>query len=103
MGGVARSEPRFPQALGADLAGRRPHARVFRRRIKRYAEDQRGDLAYLLFCHPQADNVLVGGMTLANIRRGCRPDRQPRILDGGGLCPARIMTAAVAAVVPFGS
>ena len=33
----------------------------FRRRIKRYGEDQRCDLAYALFIFRKQDNVLVGG------------------------------------------
>ena len=43
----------------------------FRRRIKRYSEDQRGDLAYPFFIFRRDDNALVGGLTLANVRRGC--------------------------------
>src|SRR6516165_5438503 len=43
----------------------------FRRRIRRYAEDQRCDLAYPFFVFRQEDNALVGGLTLANVRRGC--------------------------------
>src|ERR1700739_3543392 len=43
----------------------------FRRGIKRYFEDQRGDLAYPFFIFRRSDNVLVGGLTLANVRRGC--------------------------------
>src|SRR5437016_9595340 len=43
----------------------------FRRRIKRYFEDQRSDLAYPFFVFRRSDNLLVGGLTLSNIRRGC--------------------------------
>src|ERR1700746_2649763 len=43
----------------------------FRRRIKRYFEDQRGDLAYPFFIFRKSDDILVGGLTLANVRRGC--------------------------------
>ena len=43
----------------------------FRRRIKRYSEDQRSDLAYPFFIFRRSDGALVGGLTLANIRRGC--------------------------------
>src|SRR6266850_1695098 len=43
---------------------------AFRRRLKRYAEDQHSDLAYAFFLFRQADDALVGGLTLANIRRG---------------------------------
>src|SRR5215469_12306443 len=43
---------------------------AFRRRLKRYAEDQRGDLAYAFLIFRNDDNAMVGGLTLANIRRG---------------------------------
>ena len=43
---------------------------AFRRRIRRYAEDQRSDQAYPFFIFRKSDNALVGGLTLANIRRG---------------------------------
>src|SRR3979490_1319278 len=38
----------------------------FRRRIKRYSEDQRSDLAYAFFILRKQDNGLVGRLTLAN-------------------------------------
>src|SRR3990172_5942369 len=43
---------------------------AFRRRLKRYADDQRSDLAYVFMIFRNNDNALVGGLTLANIRRG---------------------------------
>ena len=43
---------------------------AFRRRLKRYAEDQHADQAYSFFIFRKADNVLVGGITVANVRRG---------------------------------
>ena len=43
----------------------------FRRRMKRYSEDQRSDLAYPFFIFRKTDGILVGGLTLANVRRGC--------------------------------
>src|SRR5215468_8221622 len=42
----------------------------FRRRVKRYSEDPRSDLAYAFFVFRKPYTVLVGGLTLANIRRG---------------------------------
>ena len=42
----------------------------FRRRLKRYAEDMRGDLAYPFLLFRKADKALLGGLTLTNIRRG---------------------------------
>ncbi len=43
----------------------------FRRRIRRYAEDQRAISPIRSSFSATSDNVLVGGLTLANIRRGC--------------------------------
>ncbi len=43
---------------------------AFRRRLKRYADDQRSDLAYAFLIFRASDNAMVGGLTLANIRRG---------------------------------
>ena len=38
--------------------------------LRRYTEDVRADLAYAFLIFRSDDNVLVGGLTLANIRRG---------------------------------
>ena len=43
---------------------------AFRRRIKRYAEDLRSDRVTRFVIARCADGALVGGLTLANIRRG---------------------------------
>jgi len=43
---------------------------AFRRRLRRYAEDQRNDLAYAFLIFRGQDQALVGGLTLANVRRG---------------------------------
>lgn len=42
----------------------------YRRRLRRYAEDMAADRAYPFLIFRQADDVLVGGVTLANVRRG---------------------------------
>jgi ribosomal-protein-alanine N-acetyltransferase len=73
----------------------------FRRRIKRYSEDQRGDLAYAFFVFRKRDNVLVGGLTLANIRRGCAQAASLGYWMGAPYARAGHMTAAVNAVVSF--
>lgn len=73
----------------------------FRRRIKRYSEDQRGDLAYAFFVFRKRDNVLVGGLTLANMRRGCAQAASLGYWMGAPYARAGHMTAAVNAVVPF--
>src|SRR5690349_22948356 len=43
---------------------------AFRRRLRRYAEDQRSDQSYAFFIFCSSDQVLLGGLTLANVRRG---------------------------------
>ena len=73
----------------------------FRRRLKRYAEDWRTDQSYAFFIFRKEDNVLVGGLTLASVRRG--------VAQAGslGYCMRATsvrrghMTAAVKAVLPF--
>jgi ribosomal-protein-alanine N-acetyltransferase len=73
----------------------------FRRRIKRYSEDQRSDLAYPLFIFRKSDGVLVGGLTLANIRRGCAQAGNLGYWMGASYAGKGHMTGAVAAVLPF--
>jgi [ribosomal protein S5]-alanine N-acetyltransferase len=74
---------------------------AFRRRIRRYAEDQRGDLAYPFFIFRKADSVLVGGLTLANIRRGCAQAASLGYWMGAVYAGQGYMTAAVATILPF--
>ena len=73
----------------------------FRRRIKRYSEDQRGDLAYAFFIFRKEDDALLGGVTLANIRRGCAQAVSLGYWIGAPHARRGHMTAAVKAVVPF--
>jgi ribosomal-protein-alanine N-acetyltransferase len=73
----------------------------FRRRIKRYFEDQRSDLAYPFFIFRKSDNALVGGLTLANVRRGCAQAGSLGYWMGAGFAGRGHMTAAVRAVFPF--
>jgi len=73
----------------------------YRRRIKRYSEDQRGDLAYPFFIFRRNDNALVGGLTLANVRRGCAQACTLGYWIGERYARHGYMTAAVRAVAPF--
>jgi ribosomal-protein-alanine N-acetyltransferase len=43
---------------------------AFRRRLRRYQREIRNDLAYPFLVFRKADNVLIGGCTLTNVRRG---------------------------------
>jgi ribosomal-protein-alanine N-acetyltransferase len=73
----------------------------YRRRIRRYAEDQRSDLAYPFFVFRKSDNALLGGLTLANIRRGCAQAGNLGYWMGAAHSRQGYMTAAVKLVIPF--
>jgi ribosomal-protein-alanine N-acetyltransferase len=74
---------------------------AFRRRLKRYADDQRSDLAYAFMIFRSDDNALVGGLTLANIRRGVAQAGSIGYWVGAPFTRKGYMTAAVRALVPF--
>jgi ribosomal-protein-alanine N-acetyltransferase len=74
---------------------------AFRRRLRRYAEDQRNDLAYSFLIFQSGDNALVGGITLANIRRGVAQAASVGYWIGAPFARQGYMTAAVRALIPF--
>src|ERR1700755_385402 len=73
---------------------------AFRRRLRRYAEDQRSDKAYAYFLFRSGDQVLVGGLTLANLRRGVAQAGSLGYWIGAPYARRGYMTAAVAALIP---
>jgi ribosomal-protein-alanine N-acetyltransferase len=74
---------------------------AFRRRLKRYADDQRSDLAYAFLIFRSDDNSLVGGLTLANIRRGVAQAGSIGYWIGAPFARKGYMTEAVRALIPF--
>ena len=74
---------------------------AFRRRLKRYAEDQRNDMAYAFLIFRGSDNALVGGLTLANIRRGVAQAGSIGYWIGAPFARHGHMTAAVRALIPY--
>ncbi|HVZ54451.1 MAG TPA: GNAT family protein [Pseudolabrys sp.] len=74
---------------------------AFRRRLKRYVEDQRNDQAYAFLIFRSGDNALVGGLTLANIRRGVAQAGSIGYWVGQPFAHKGYMTAAVRTLVPF--
>jgi ribosomal-protein-alanine N-acetyltransferase len=74
---------------------------AFRRRIKRYAEDLRTDQGYAFLIFRTADNALVGGLTLANVRRGVAQAGSLGYWMGLPFARHGFMTAAVSAIIPF--
>jgi len=73
----------------------------FRRRLKRYAEDQRNDFAYPYFIFRNEDQKLVGGLTVTNIRRGVAQAGSLGYWMGAAYARQGYMTVAVRALVAF--
>jgi len=74
---------------------------AFRRRLRRYAEDQRADTSYAFFLFRKADDALVGGLTLANIRRGVAQAGSLGYWIGEPFARRGLMTGALHGLVPF--
>jgi [ribosomal protein S5]-alanine N-acetyltransferase len=74
---------------------------AFRRRVRRYAEDLRTDQGYAFLISRTSDNTLVGGLTLANIRRGVAQAGSIGYWMGQPFVRRGYMTAAVRAIIPF--
>jgi [ribosomal protein S5]-alanine N-acetyltransferase len=74
---------------------------AFRRRVRRYAEDLRTDQAYAFFIFRKSDNALVGGLTLANVRRGVAQAGSLGYWMGAPYAGRGHMTSAVHALIPF--
>jgi ribosomal-protein-alanine N-acetyltransferase len=73
---------------------------AFRQRMKRYAEDQRTDQAYPFFVFRKEDDVLVGGLVLASIRRGVAQSGSLGYWIGAHYARHGHMTAALRALIP---
>jgi len=74
---------------------------AFRRRLRRYAEDQRADTSYAFFLFRRSDDALVGGLTLANIRRGVAQAGSLGYWTGEPFARRGLMTGALRGLVPF--
>jgi ribosomal-protein-alanine N-acetyltransferase len=75
---------------------------AFRRRLKRYAEDQRTDLAYAFLIFRTEDDAMMGGLTVANIRRGVAQAGSIGYWIGAPFARKGYMTAALRALMPYG-
>lgn len=73
----------------------------FRRRLRRYAEDMRADLAYAFLLFRKADDALLGGITLTNVRRGVAQAASMGYWVGAPFAAQGYMTRGVSALVPF--
>jgi ribosomal-protein-alanine N-acetyltransferase len=73
---------------------------AYRQRLRRYAEDMRTDQAYPFFLFRSEDSALLGGLALANIRRGVAQAGSLGYWTGAPFIRRGYMTAAVRALIP---
>ena len=73
---------------------------AYRQRLRRYAEDIRTDQAYPFFLFRTEDGALVGGLALANIRRGVAQAGSLGYWVGAPYIRRGYMAAAVKALIP---
>jgi len=74
---------------------------AFRRRLRRYGRESRDDTGYGFFVFRAEDDTLVGGLSLAYVRRGVTQSCSLGYWMGERFAGRGTMTAAVTAVVPF--
>lgn len=72
----------------------------FRRRLRRYAEDIVSDRAYPFLIFREADGALLGGITLANVRRGIVQAGTIGYWIGEPFAGRGYMTAALQVLLP---
>lgn len=72
----------------------------FRRRLRRYANEMRGDLAYPFLIWRAEDRTLLGGVTLANVRRGIVQTGTLGYWIGAPFAAQGIMTRTLRLLVP---
>ena len=72
----------------------------YRRRLRRYAEDIANDRAYPFLVFREADDVLVGGITVANVRRGIVQAGTIGYWVGQPYARQGVMTAALHVLLP---
>jgi ribosomal-protein-alanine N-acetyltransferase len=72
----------------------------FRRRLRRYAEDIVADRAYPFLVFRETDGALIGGITLANVRRGIVQAGTVGYWTGEPYANKGYMTAALQVLLP---
>jgi ribosomal-protein-alanine N-acetyltransferase len=74
---------------------------AYRRRLRRYDNEIRNDMAYPFFVFRNTDDVLVGGCTLSNVRRGVCQSASLGYWVGEPYARQGYTLAAVTAIIPF--
>lgn len=73
----------------------------YRRRLKAYGQDMRDDQGYYFFLTDRTTDVLIGGMTLSNVRRGAAQMATLGYWIGQPYVRRGYMLEGVRMVVPF--
>lgn len=74
---------------------------AFRRRLRFYEREARDDHGYAFLIFSTANHMLIGGVTLSNVRRGVCQSAMLGYWLGAGHVGRGHMTRAVGAVLPF--
>lgn len=74
---------------------------AFRRRLKIYKVEMRQGLSYSFLIFRRADNTLIGGITLSNLRRGVAQSGTLGYWTGQAFSRQGFMTEALTAVLDF--
>ena len=74
---------------------------AFRRRIKRYQKETRLDSAYVFLVFRASDDMLMGGCTLSNVRRGVTQCCALGYWIGARFARQGYMSDAVRVLIPF--
>lgn len=74
---------------------------AYRRRLRRYQRDARDGYGYAFFVFRAGDEVLVGGLTLSNVRRGVTQSCALGYWMGKPFAGRGLMQDSVRALLPF--
>ncbi len=86
-------EPRWPEDALSRAA--------FRRRLRRQAQDSRDAVGYSFFIFRRAEDALVGGVTITNVRRGIAMSCSLGYWIGASYARMGLMTEALRSLLPF--
>ncbi len=74
---------------------------MYRRRLRAYAKDVRDDIGYSYFICDAGSDLLVGGITVSNVRRGSAQSASLGYWIGSPYAGQGRMTQAVKTLLPF--
>lgn len=73
----------------------------FRRRVRHYVREAREDLGYAFFMFRRADNAILGGLTISNVRRGVTQSGTLGYWVGQPYARRGYMAAGICTLLPF--